>query len=158
MVASRPAILDRKGRQHFASFEAKRITGVAIIRRDYPLKNSLPAIVLVAVTALAACAIAPKQPSPSAVTPLPGKSGYYKDDGPGEVMPGATLDAIPDAVPRAEALHRFANRPYVVFGREYVPATSLRPYKERGTASWYGQKFHGEKTSIGDTYDMYAMT
>ena len=45
-----------------------------------------------------------------------------------------------------------------MFGREYVPATSLRPYKERGIASWYGRKFHGEKTSIGETYDMYAMT
>ncbi len=45
-----------------------------------------------------------------------------------------------------------------MFGREYVPATSLRPYKERGIASWYGRKFHGEKTSTGETYDMYAMT
>jgi rare lipoprotein A len=73
-------------------------------------------------------------------------------------MPAATLDAIPDAVPRVEVLHRFANRPYSVFGRDYVPATSLRPYKERGTASWYGRKFHGAKTSIGESYDMYAMT
>ena len=61
-------------------------------------------------------------------------------------------------MPRAEPLHRFANRPYSVFGREYVPATSLRPYKERGVASWYGRKFHGEKTSTGEVYDMYAMT
>jgi rare lipoprotein A len=61
-------------------------------------------------------------------------------------------------LPRVEPLHRFANRPYTVFGREYVPATSLRPYKERGIASWYGRKFHGEKTSNGETYDMYAMT
>ena len=43
------------------------------------------------------------------------------------------------------------------------PATTcrrptLRPYKERGIASWYGRKFHGQKTSIGETYDMYAMT
>jgi rare lipoprotein A len=34
----------------------------------------------------------------------------------------------------------------------------LRPYRERGTASWYGRKFHGEKTSMGETYDMYKMT
>ena len=58
----------------------------------------------------------------------------------------------------SEPLHRFANRPYTVFGREYVPATSLRPYRERGIASWYGRKFHGQKTSSGETYDMYAMT
>jgi hypothetical protein len=122
------------------------------------LKTSLTAVVLVASVALVACGTALKQSSPSAVTSAPGKSGFYKDDGPGDAMPSATLDAIPDAVPRAEVLHRFANRPYMVFGREYVPATNLRPYKERGTASWYGRKFHGEKTAIGDTYDMYAMT
>ena len=87
----------------------------------------------------------------------PAKPGYYKDDGPGESAP-ANLDAIPDAQPRLEPLNRFANRPYAVFGREYVPATSLRPYKERGIASWYGRKFHGQKTSIGETYDMYAMS
>src|SRR4029077_7354771 len=51
-----------------------------------------------------------------------------------------------------------ANRPYSVFGREYVPATSLRPYRERGVASWYGRRFHGEKTSNGEIYNMYAMT
>jgi rare lipoprotein A len=110
---------------------------------------------------LVACSTAPKPaatatPAESAPGPSP-KPGYYKDDGPGE-SPPATLDSIPDAQPRLEALHRFANRPYTVFGREYVPATSLRPYKERGVASWYGRKFHGEKTSIGETYDMYAMS
>jgi rare lipoprotein A len=110
---------------------------------------------LVATAALVGCGTTARKPSPSA--PAPSKPGYYKDDGPGEAAP-ANLDAIPDAVPRAEPLHRFANRPYTVFGREYVPATSLRPYRERGVASWYGRKFHGEKTSIGEIYDMYAMT
>ncbi len=108
-----------------------------------------------AAAALAACSSPPRKDSPGA--PAPSKPGYYKDDGPGGNIP-ANLDAIADAVPRAEALHRFANRPYTVFGREYVPATSLRPYKERGVASWYGRKFHGEKTSTGEVYDMYAMT
>jgi rare lipoprotein A len=45
--------------------------------------------------------------------------GYYKDDGPGENPPD--LDRIPDAQPRAERLHRFANNPYEVFGKRYVP-------------------------------------
>ena len=83
--------------------------------------------------------------------------GYYKDDGPGD-NPPANLDAIPDAVPKLEPLSRFSNRPYTVFGVDYVPATTLRPYKERGIASWYGRKFHNQKTSNGETYDMYAMT
>lgn len=115
---------------------------------------------------LAACSSAPPKPGASsapasttttaAPAPTP-SSKYYKDDGPGETVP-ANLDQIPDAVPRLEALSRFSNRPYTVLGRDYVPATTLRPYKERGIASWYGRKFHGQKTSIGETYDMYAMT
>ena len=53
---------------------------------------------------------------------------------------------------------RFANRPYTVFGHDYVPATRLTSYRERGLASWYGRKFHAQKTAIGEPYDMYAMT
>ena len=107
---------------------------------------------------LAACASTPKnEPPPAPSAPPSASTKYYKDDGPGE-SPPANLDAIPDAVPRLEPLNRFANRPYTVLGKDYVPATSLRPYKERGVASWYGRKFHGQKTSNGETYDMYAMT
>ena len=110
-------------------------------------------VIVTAVFAVSACTTAPKtEPQPTAPGPK-----YYKDDGPGENPPPA-LEAQPDAIPRIEPLNRFANRPYTVFGREYVPATSLRPYKERGIASWYGRKFHGEKTSTGEVYDMYAMT
>lgn len=113
---------------------------------------------------LAACGTAPPKPPPAApaatstAPPAPIASGkYYKDDGPGEAPP-ANLDQVPDAVPRLEPLHRFANRPYSVLGQDFVPATSLRPYRQRGVASWYGRKFHGQKTSIGETYDMYGMT
>jgi rare lipoprotein A len=108
---------------------------------------------------LAACGTSPtKTSSPSPSSSLPPISGkYYSNDGPGD-SPPANLDSIPDAVPKSEPLHRFANRPYTVLGQDFVPATSLRPYKERGIASWYGRKFHGQKTSIGETYDMYAMT
>ena len=83
--------------------------------------------------------------------------GFYKDDGPGENAPD-NLDAIPDAVPRDEPLHRFANRPYSVLGRDYVPMSSRTPYREQGVASWYGKKFHGQKTSSGERYDMFGMT
>ncbi|MBL8310256.1 MAG: septal ring lytic transglycosylase RlpA family protein [Burkholderiales bacterium] len=82
---------------------------------------------------------------------------YYKDDGPAAATPGH-LDHLPDAQPRVELLHRFANRPYTVFGVDYVPMTSLAPLRQRGAASWYGRKFHGQKTAIGEIYDMFAMT
>ena len=105
---------------------------------------------------LAACSTAPPT-APPAPPPATPSTKYYKDDGPGDAPP-ANLEQVPDATPRLEPLHRFANRPYTVLGRDYVPATALRNYKERGIASWYGRKFHGQKTSIGETYDMYAMT
>jgi rare lipoprotein A len=86
-----------------------------------------------------------------------GAGAYYQDDGPGD-NPPPNLDAIPDAVPKAEPLRTAANRPYTVFGKEYVPQTALRPFRQRGVASWYGRKFQGAKTSSGEIYDMYAMT
>ena len=83
--------------------------------------------------------------------------GYYRDDGPG-ANPPSNLEAVADAVPRAEPLHRGAQRPYTVMGRNYVPMTALGPYRARGIASWYGRRYHGKRTSIGETYDMYGMS
>lgn len=83
--------------------------------------------------------------------------GYYLDDGPGANAP-ANLDSVPDAVPRVEPLHRGALRPYTVMGRNYVPMTTLTPYRARGVASWYGRRYHGKQTSSGEIYDMYGMT
>lgn len=82
--------------------------------------------------------------------------GYYLDDGPGDNPPD--LAAISDAVPRVEPLRRAANRPYSVMGQDFVPLTELKPYRNRGMASWYGRKFHGQKTATGEIYDMYAMS
>ncbi|MDS1139275.1 septal ring lytic transglycosylase RlpA family protein [Pusillimonas sp. SM2304] len=83
--------------------------------------------------------------------------GYYKDDGPGSNIP-ADIEAIPNAVPRVETHARANFKPYVVFGKRYVPVSDERPFRQEGTASWYGRKFHGKKTANGETYDMHAMT
>lgn len=95
-----------------------------------------------------------REPSPA---PATGKGGYYLDDGPG-ANPPANIDGIPDAVPRAEPLHKGAMRPYMVMGRNYMPMTALTPYRARGVASWYGRRYHGKLTSTGEPYDMYGMT
>jgi rare lipoprotein A len=107
-------------------------------------------IAMLAAVLLASCGTAPKK----AETPS-GK--YYQDDGPPESVPD-NLAQLPDAVPRDEAFHKFANRPYTVFGQTYVPVVNKEPTKQRGLASWYGKKFHGQKTSSGEVYDMFAMT
>jgi rare lipoprotein A len=106
---------------------------------------------LILVALLSACGTAPKK---GAQEPS-GK--YYLDDGPPESIPEG-LAEMPNAVPREEPFHKFANRPYTVFGRTYVPVVNRERTRERGIASWYGRKFHGQKTSSGETYDMFAMT
>jgi len=98
---------------------------------------------------------------PSSLPALPragsGKGAYYMDDGPGENPPEGLLDT-PDAEPKIEPYATRGNRPYVVFGKSYTPMVDERPYKQRGIGSWYGKKFHGQKTSSGEPYDMYKMT
>lgn len=103
--------------------------------------------------------------APAAQTPAQGPAapaarrggGYYQDDGPGQNAP-ANIAAIPDAEPKVEPLHRFANNPYTVFGQDYRPAREVRAFRQSGIGSWYGRKFHGQRTSSGEPYDMFAMT
>jgi rare lipoprotein A len=45
-----------------------------------------------------------------------------------------------------------------VLGKRYAVLATADGYLERGVASWYGPTFHGENTSSGERYDMYAMT
>jgi rare lipoprotein A len=69
------------------------------------------------------------------------------------------LDAIPDAVPRAEPRSAHGNPvAYEVFGKRYFILATADGYRERGVASWYGPTFHARPTSSGEPYDMYAMT
>ena len=101
---------------------------------------------------------APAKPASMPVAQLlrrPG--GYYKDDGP-DGAPPVDLDAIADAQPKPEPLNAHANDPYIVFGKEYVPEKEFSAHRKQGTASWYGRKFHGQRTWSGEIYDMYAMT
>jgi rare lipoprotein A len=66
---------------------------------------------------------------------------------------------VKEAVPREEPLSRYGNpASYVVRGRRYHTLASSEGYRERGVASWYGTKFHGHRTSSGETYNMYLMS
>ena len=104
----------------------------------------LLALILLAIAA-AGCGTAPK------------RSPYYSDDGPPQAVP-ENLDRVPDAVPHPEPPHRYANRPYTVFGETYTPVVDTQPFRQRGVASWYGRKFQGQKTASGEPYDMFKMT
>lgn len=85
-------------------------------------------------------------------------------DGGGVAVDGPPPDPVrahnvPDAIPRAEPPSRYGNPDtYEVFGKTYHTLDTSVGFVQRGTASWYGRKFHGRRTSSGEPYDMYAMT
>ncbi len=83
--------------------------------------------------------------------------GYSnKDYGPSSAV---DVSHIPDAVPRAEPRTIAGNKsPYTVLGKTYYVLPASKGYKERGIASWYGNKFHGRNTSNGEVYNIYGMT
>ncbi|PPJ41382.1 MULTISPECIES: septal ring lytic transglycosylase RlpA family protein [unclassified Pseudoxanthomonas] len=67
------------------------------------------------------------------------------------------LDCIHEPVVTAEARSRVGNKsPYTVLGKQYRVLDRVDDYVEQGTASYYGNKFHGRRTSNQEVYDMYA--
>jgi rare lipoprotein A (peptidoglycan hydrolase) len=79
--------------------------------------------------------------------------------GPDRVAGTAPSPAAEGAIPRAETKSRYGNpESYVVFGQRYEVLDSSRGYVQEGIASWYGEPFHGRRTSNGEVYDMHALT
>jgi rare lipoprotein A len=123
---------------------------VATDRTPRPVQSSGPVIKAPSTT----------KPDPSLPVLPPansGRGGYYQDDGPGDSPPPNLMDT-PDADVRNDPLLPRSNRPYVVFGKTYTPITDDQPFTQIGIGSWYGKKFHGQRTSSGELYDMYKMT
>ena len=144
------------------------------------------ALVSTMALALAACAAAPQKQasqastkvakphsaahSPSAASPyapaqedLSKRGGMvgdlYKPDEPDSV-PGdiPDVDRIPEPTVRNEPKSRYGNRSYSVLGKRYQVLENAEGYDEVGIASFYGNKFHGRRTSNLEVYDMYAFT
>lgn len=57
-----------------------------------------------------------------------------------------------------EPLSKTGNVPYDVEGKIYIPLLTAYSFEEKGQASWYGEPFHGRKTSNGEVYDMYEVS
>ncbi|WP_229507036.1 septal ring lytic transglycosylase RlpA family protein [Pseudoduganella rivuli] len=149
-----------------------------MMARQSSLRLAALAAALVPALALVGCGTAPQQ-EPAAPAHVPvkpgakpqrepgvpvlppagsGKGGYYQDDGPGD-NPPPNLLATPDAEVRNEPPIPRANKEYAVFGKTYRPITDPdQPFVQRGLGTWYGKKFHGQRTSSGELYDMYKMT
>ena len=58
--------------------------------------------------------------------------------------------------PLSAAIPSSSPKPYKALGQWYQPLPDARGFKQTGVASWYGEDFHGKKTSSGEIYDMHA--
>jgi rare lipoprotein A len=80
-------------------------------------------------------------------------------DGPPDEADLARAYSAADVTVKWEPKSKYGNpKSYVVFGKKYKTLKSADGYHERGLASWYGRKFHGQRTSSGETYDMFQLT
>ena len=59
---------------------------------------------------------------------------------------------------RQEPRSATGNNTYTEGGRTFHILPTASGYDRIGEASWYGAKFHGRRTSSGETYDMYKLT
>ncbi len=107
------------------------------------IKKTVVCLFVITYVLLSACGVTKKAPTSS------------------DAAPNKQIDVsnIPNAIPKNEARSRYGNpKSYVVFDKRYYVMESGKGFVEKGIASWYGTKFHGRRTSSGETYDMYAMT
>jgi rare lipoprotein A len=61
-----------------------------------------------------------------------------------------------DVIPKGNGRYH-VGRPYVIAGVTYYPQEDPN-YRATGTASWYGDAFHGRVTSNGEVFDMRSIT
>ena len=112
------------------------------------MRRFIPGLMLV--MTLAACSSAP---SSSPTSNSGGRYSIAQDRAPsGQVHLGSIPEVIPEPVARTQAGNR---SPYTVLGKTYTVLPTEKGYSETGIASWYGEKFHGHKTSNGEVFDMY---
>ncbi len=116
-------------------------------------------------TLLGACATTPGPSSSGDSVPddtvkngAPGSDRYSMDQ---DTPPKERRDVsqLPEPVPKNEPRSRYGNPDtYSVWGKTYRVLPSAEGYQAEGLASWYGQKFHGHRTSSGESFDMYRFT
>jgi len=120
-----------------------------MIMNSNVLRISIVSPILVA---MMACSSAPV-PEQTPESPNAGRYSISQDRAPTRVL---DLSSIPEVIPQPLNRTGAGNRsPYTVLGKSYEVMPTEEGYFERGVASWYGEKFHGHKTSNGEVFDMY---
>lgn len=146
------------------------------------------AVLLLLAAALAACGSAPTRKAPPMAERVPPPAHRQEANAPkrspyapaqedpskrGDYVAGGLYapgvpDSVPDAIPDVDAIPEpqvrdeprsaIGNRDYAVLGKRYQVRDRPDGYVEQGLASFYGNKFHGRKTSNHEIYDMYAFS
>jgi rare lipoprotein A len=125
-------------------------TFAVISRRRSQLRAAVPGLLCLL---LIACG---SSPAPEPSNPNAGRYSISQDRAPNRDV---NIAAIPEVIPEPVQRTRAGNRsPYSVLGKSYTVMPTEEGYSERGIASWYGEKFHGHKTSNGEVFDMYQAT
>lgn len=158
-------------------FSLKNTPALSFFYRDNIINVSRLLIVIFSGIILSGCFISSRDsfdnqgyenpPQPSSTTPQTSSgsvavgyantAGFGLGDGPPSEQ--RDIDSIPNAVPKWEPRSKSGNpASYLVQGKRYYVMDSAEGYSAEGIASWYGQKFHGRRTSSGETYDMFGMT
>ncbi|MFT4885967.1 MAG: rare lipoprotein A [Pseudohongiellaceae bacterium] len=105
---------------------------------------------LLVLATLAACSSAPMAP---VINENSGRYSINQDRAPTRnIDMSSVAEIIPVPITRTRAGN---GSPYTVLGKSYNVMATEAGYSERGVASWYGEKFHGHKTSNGEVFDMY---
>lgn len=120
--------------------------------------------IVAAAVLLAACGSSPSNTAATSSTPPMSASDAYQasryniqqDRGSSQLIDPAQIREV---IPLFESRTSAGNKsPYTVNGKTYRVMQSEQGYSERGFASWYGEKFHGHKTSNGEIYDMFQLS
>jgi len=111
------------------------------------VRKSVVTILVLTALVLAGCSSSPDHSSRYSISQDRAPAGNFDVSG------------LQDAQPRYEKPRSAGNKsPYTVWGKSYRVLSTNERYVQRGTASWYGEKFHGHKTSNGETFNMYTMS
>ena len=136
-------------------FDVDKMRGRRNFRHRIP---SIRVIVTIAFLAtLSGClGIVPRPPAPEETDRAPVPPPREADRAP--VSPPPNLEHLPNPAVRHEPRSATGNNTYTEGGRTFHILPTAQGYDRIGTASWYGTKFHGRRTSSGETYDMFKLT
>lgn len=101
---------------------------------------------------LAACA----SPQPKAMVNRKQRSNEYFSESEYGVKASPRVSTLRSNLKRGGGRDQLG-KPYKVRGRMYYPKED-KNYKKIGSASWYGDAFHGRLTANGEIYDMTHLT